>query len=512
MRHDPVHGLLSRLFPGLGDLTRLIAIVAGHHGTPPGGEVMQHLAITEMTRDLPSPSVAAAGEAVAILERICRLEPLPQLTSSAINRADFLLNGLITFCDWIDSDTEFFPVGKPADANPERYWTTAMKSAADALANKGQSGVLPIIHPDYRVLGLPCADDPRPMQAAVETIAIGEGPQLFIIEDATGSGKTEAAILLAARLMAAGKGEGVYFALPTMATANAMHGRMAGLRKHMFEGGEASIVLAHGKAKLARRLAAVRSGHAGEDSAAAFCNDWIAVSRRLALFADIGVGTIDQAFLGILRRKHLSLRQAALARRILIVDEAHSFDSYMGVELESLLRAQAANGGSTIVLSATLSRQTRMKLVAAFSGGLPRHVDSSRALYRRVSSAAPPEPRSQCYPLLTRVGKGELHEQPVAFDDRLGRTVHVERIPDRDTAIAMAIAAAKGGAAVGIVCNAVDEAIGVHGAIADAFADASHAQLFHARFTVGDPAHAGMNRIPSGPPIRPSVCSPHTRG
>ncbi len=54
-----------------------------------------------------------------------------------------------------------------------------------------------------------------------------DGAQLFILEDVTGAGKTEAALILAHRLMAAGKAQGLYFGLPTMATANAMFERMA---------------------------------------------------------------------------------------------------------------------------------------------------------------------------------------------------------------------------------------------------------------------------------------------
>jgi hypothetical protein len=43
------------------------------------------------------------------------------------------------------------------------------------------------------------------MQRLAEDVALAEGPQLFVIEDATGSGKTDAAILL--RMIEAGLGE-----------------------------------------------------------------------------------------------------------------------------------------------------------------------------------------------------------------------------------------------------------------------------------------------------------------
>ena len=95
----------------------------------------------------------------------------------------------------------------------------------------------------------------------------------------------------------------------------------------------------------------------------------IAARRFLA---DVGVGTIDQAFLAVLPAKYQSLRLLGLAERVLVVDEAHAYDAYMGRELERLLAFQAALGGSAIVLSATLPRVVRQPLATAFARGLGR--------------------------------------------------------------------------------------------------------------------------------------------
>lgn len=53
------------------------------------------------------------------------------------------------------------------------------------------------------------------------------------------------------------------------------------------------------------------------------CGDWLAVSRRRALLADIGVRTIDQALLAVLPTRFATLRNWGLSRKVLIVDEAH---------------------------------------------------------------------------------------------------------------------------------------------------------------------------------------------
>src|SRR5262249_43263898 len=61
-----------------------------------------------------------------------------------------------------------------------------------------------------------------PLQQFAETVDLPEGPLLFIIEDITGAGKTEAAVILSQRLMLAPQAKGSYAALPPRATANAM--------------------------------------------------------------------------------------------------------------------------------------------------------------------------------------------------------------------------------------------------------------------------------------------------
>ena len=74
---------------------------------------------------------------------------------------------------------------------------------------------------------------------------------VYIIEDATGAGKTEAALMLAHRLIAAGHGEGLYVALPTMATSDGMFDRMAAVYRRLFDpAGCPSLALAHGAREL----------------------------------------------------------------------------------------------------------------------------------------------------------------------------------------------------------------------------------------------------------------------
>ena len=84
---------------------------------------------------------------------------------------------------------------------------------------------------------------------------------------------------------------------------------------------------------------------------------YFADDRHKALLADVGVGTIDQALLGVLPTKYATLRQLGLSSKILIIDEAHAYDACMSREVERLLTFHGGMGGSAIILSATLPRR-----------------------------------------------------------------------------------------------------------------------------------------------------------
>lgn len=76
-----------------------------------------------------------------------------------------------------------------------------------------------------------------------------------MLEDVTGAGKTEAALLLAHRLMRTGQSNGFYFALPTMATADAMYARLGRVYGKMFaDETRPSLVLAHSARSLSREF------------------------------------------------------------------------------------------------------------------------------------------------------------------------------------------------------------------------------------------------------------------
>jgi CRISPR-associated endonuclease/helicase Cas3 len=126
--------------------------------------------------------------------------------------------------DWVGSNPEWFPAAAPP-ASAAAYLAETRIRAAYAVE---MAGLLPPAPAATRLFDFAH----RPMQEATASIPLRDGPMLAIIENETGAGKTEAALLLAQRMLLAGKGLGIYFALPTMATADAMFRRACLRSRH----------------------------------------------------------------------------------------------------------------------------------------------------------------------------------------------------------------------------------------------------------------------------------------
>lgn len=477
-------------------LRPLIQAVMGHHGQPPmvGGPLKR--------REHFSPEAVEAARALA--QEYARLFLKGSIWPAEVwgqevdylddftTHASWLLAGFAVLSDWLGSNEEIFSFQQ--EPMPlEEYWREkALPRAQQAVRASGMLGASPAKWRGFEAL-FP-KKSPRPMQAYAADVELSEQPQLFILEDATGSGKTEAALILAHRLMAAGAARGFYVALPTMATANAMYGRMARAYHHLYEDpAQASLVLAHGASWLHGEFQSSidLGGHrdkateryasgAADSTATAQCTRWLSDNRKKALLAQVGVGTIDQALMAVLPSKHQSLRLLGLSQKVLIVDEVHAYDSYMHGLLKTLLQFHAAQGGSAILLSATLPQVTRQELCDAFLKGRGR---GSEAL------------ESTAFPLATRVsaapGASALKETKISRRPDASREVAVSFEPDRDACIERILEARRAGQCVCWIRNTVADAVEAHQLLAARMSDegssgAEDLMLFHARFALAD--------------------------
>ena len=439
----------------------LYAAVSGHHGGPERSNDRREIARRKTA--IGTDAEEAARNWTSLLLELLPGGCLEGLDQCAARRLSWALSGLTVAADWIASNVKWFPPVSP-DFTPVDYLKRARAQAAHAVVQAGLSATPLTTVEDARSLtGL---SGLRPMQSAAADAELPDGPALALLEDVTGAGKTEAALILAYRMMQSGLGRGLFFALPTMATANSMFGRMVDAASRLFAD-RPSLSLVHGRSYLHSGFRTL-VGAEDDPTPEAGCARWLADDRRRSLLAEIGVGTIDQALMGVLPTRFSTLRLFGLTDRILIVDEAHAYDPYMQRQLETLLKMQAMNGGSAIVMTATLPLEMRQAYANAFSRGLG--CQESALDYRG-------------YPALAIVGAGSRAETIAPAPPATRRSVGVERIDSADEAVELLAASAGSGAACVWVRNAVDDAIAAVHALRTR---GCSTHLLHARFALGD--------------------------
>jgi CRISPR-associated endonuclease/helicase Cas3 len=275
-----------------------------------------------------------------------------------------LLAGLVSVADWIGSDESRFPPRREPAYTPEE----SRRRAEQALHAIGWQRVE--INPDLSFAQLFAArglQKPNALQAATnETI---RKPGLYVVEAPMGMGKTEAALLAAYRLLASGQHHGLYFALPTQVTSDRIHERVQEFVDALGEEAR-QVRLIHGSSWLRMdsfpQLRPSFSGDEDDDErpmdTVRAARDWFASAKR-ALLAPFGVGTVDQALLGVLAAKHFFVRQFALAGKVVILDEVHAYDPYTSTLVDALIRRCLELGCTVLVLSATLTQQRRRELL-----------------------------------------------------------------------------------------------------------------------------------------------------
>ncbi len=459
----------------------LVRLAAGHHGRPPQ-ENFQFGRHPRAADYFQVEGLEAAGEFVRDVRALFLPDGMPPPDGGAAvhwARASWRMAGLVVLADWLGSNAEGFPYRNNPMALRD-YWEQAALPQARAAVKKGGlrthrsrgwSGA-------QSFLGL---ERLTALQGYAAKVELSAGPQLFLLEDVTGAGKTEAAFILAHRLMAAGLVQGLYYALPTMATANQMYDRTAALYGRLFaEGEEPSLILAHSarrmNASFRNSILADAEAPAERDArgepppASAQLNAWLADSGKKALLADVGVGTVDQVLLGVLPVRHQSLRLLGLAGKVLIVDEVHAYDSYMSRLLEVLVEAQAAQGGSVVLLSATVPAALRVQLLAAFARGGGWKLDSIASDLR--------------YPLITQLADGALRVEACATRAELERSVTVHMVHCEEDVVERMKQVAQRGRCACWIRNTVEDARRGYELLLGR--GAGQVGLFHSRYVTAD--------------------------
>lgn len=351
---------------------RLLLASIGHHGRPP----------TEYNRT-PDPHLWSIGD-VDPVEGIDRLR---QATEAWLPRAfqndtgvpplprepafEHGFAGLVMLADWFGSDRRYFEYSEHFDA--QLRFRQAVERAREAIREMGvdvREARRSLGPGEVRFSSISEHPSPRPAQAQVASLPLPAAPSVTVLEAETGSGKTEAAVWRFLQLLRHSAVDGMYFALPTRSAATQIYGRVVQALERAFPEPETrppcvlavpGYLSADGKEGL--RLPGFEV--LWPDHQQQRYRAWASEHPKRYLMGAVVVGTIDQVLLSVLRVPHAHMRQTALLRHLLVVDEVHASDAYMGaLSAEVLVRHRRA-GGHALLMSATLGSVVRQQLLGS---------------------------------------------------------------------------------------------------------------------------------------------------
>lgn len=247
-----------------------------------------------------------------------------------------VLAGLTTVSDWVGSGSLF-------EDPDDHTWKSKIDEALDLAG----------FSPPKLITGLSFHDvfrfDPNEGQRCLyESV---NQPGVYILEAPMGSGKTEAALYAAYKMMERGQATGLYFALPTQLTSDKIHDRV-----NLFLQAILDDRSSHKKALLLHGNAWLKETEIGEEGNPG--RSWFSQGKR-GILAPFAVGTIDQALMAVMNVKHGFVRTFGLAGKVVILDEVHSYDSFTGTILDALVATLRKLHCTVIILSATLTQERR---------------------------------------------------------------------------------------------------------------------------------------------------------
>lgn len=378
------------------------------------------------------------------------------------------LAGLTSVADWIGSNPEWFPFGERAQSLTDHY-AGARHLARQALRSIGWSTNKPLLSKPAgdvnelvaQIIALPGVKA-RPLQVGADLLLEQtSGQTLLIVEAPMGEGKTELAFLAHLRLQAQNQHRGLYVALPTQATGNAMFDRAVGFLRAFGCDVPIDIQLAHGGAMFDERIHALRGIYGGNPDDAVTSSAWFAKGKR-SLLSPYGVGTVDQALFATLNVKHHFVRLWGLSNKVVVLDEVHAYDTYTSGLIEALLRWLKALNCSVVLMSATLPAARRAALLRAWHGSdlvLPEYE------YPRILACS------------------EHGISGISVESRAQAPIHVtavsELLPDLANEVMSKLS--DGGCGV-VIVNTVNRAQELYALLKERLENDTVLMLFHARF------------------------------
>ena len=461
------------------DLADLAADAVGcHHGERAAPSTIQNLMGDRRTLGKGEWAEARRALFAVLLEVFSPGDPP---TKAKMSGPDFmLLSGLTSFADWVGSNETWFPFGAPDDCEDLNTWfqERRSKNAEQALNAMGWDARLPLVSAPKSfsaVFGFA----PRPLQQAVsDALNDLQQPAILLVEAPMGEGKTEAAFYAHLELQRRFGHRGLYVALPTKATGNAMFKRTLKFLRSQNSPRQIDLQLLHGGTLLnddyqKLKPNGIHDPKAGGDVRA---GEWFTHKKR-ALLSEYGVGTIDQALLTVLPVRHQFVRLWGLANRVVVFDEIHAYDAYPGTLLIPLLRWLLALGSSVLLLSATLPPMIRRKLASLTDTECPEQ----EAAYPRLSVYSTGQPVRQIAFAADLARRLSLRIQPIASELAAMREALDSQLAEGGYALALVNTVQRAQALYRLYPGGEPLIVEGH-PVGKRLADGTEIYLFHARF------------------------------
>lgn len=456
----------------------LAAVIAAHHGKPADSRQAQRLDGERYPygqhlydeKGLNSPQGALWDDVrTAWLNyalTCCGFTALQQVPP--ISRCgQMILSGLLIMADWIASNQTYFPL-LPQDAMPELVVEDERVDAAMRALALPSPLVCEYPMWNSTEFGERFHFSPRPLQQAVLDIARDcVAPGLMIIEAQMGVGKTEASLVAAEHFAQKCGAGGIFFALPTQATANGIFPRLLAWAQPMSEEYQQAVRLAHGTANM-NQLYMELPRTAALDVDGLMVHPWME-GRKKSLLANIVIGTVDQLLMAALRQKHVMMRHLGLAGKVVVIDECHAYDAYMNVYLERALHWLGCYHVPVILLSATLPAAKRVALMKAYLGEAPAGVWQE----------------SRAYPLITWT-EGKCVHCCTVDAGSVSNRIQMERADQASVPAFLRDRLSHGGCAL-VILNTVNGAQQMANVLRQALPE-KEVMLVHARFMLEDRA------------------------
>ncbi|MEM4724964.1 MAG: CRISPR-associated helicase Cas3', partial [Candidatus Hadarchaeum sp.] len=489
----------------------LAYILGAHHGVfPTSDDIQQNITRRTLGNDSPLWEQSRDQLAHLLVKAIPGAETLDLSRIKAINDCTFapLLAAFISIADWFGSSKYF--LGQLLEERFNRPLTSlitetrllqvyppyARQQAQIALDHIGwQPPPEPPRPADFaflfRYLDPDSSVNPNAMQQKVcELLSSVSSPALWIIEEEMGAGKTEAAFFIFHHAQARGIAHGIYIAMPTQATSNAMHDRLTNFLCKGRGERDLNLVLAHAHATLDPKYRKRIEEAAGvaiqifdeiksdgtvepEHEAVLRVRSWFTANKQ-TLLAHYGVGTVDQALFGVLQTRHWFVRLFGLAGKVVVFDEVHAYDTYMNTLLQRLIQWLARLDCTVVLLSATLPEKIRLALADAYRSGAKQELVSQK-------------PKT-AYPRITLISSDDgARVRAYSIEQRLRekrrKTIAIEHHPNNASTIADVIRQTiPGDGCTIVICNTVSRAQAMYSELkAQVEPDGWKCLLFHAR-------------------------------